>query len=111
MKPEAGRESALPHSPMEDLSMTSFKWMPTAPGPDGRPCEYQIAGHTGKIGVRRYTGNRPLRPYYLAGPNVPEEFGGCYRLLADAKKDAETVLRGILNETESTDEDEQPCLL
>ena len=91
--------------------MTSFKWIPTAPGPDGRPREYQIEGHIGKIGVKRYTGNRPLRPYYLAGPNVPEEFGGYYRLLTDAKKDAETVLRDILKETGTVNEDEQPCLL
>lgn len=90
--------------------MTSFKWMPTAPGPDGRPREYQIEGHIGKIGVKRYTGNRPLRPYYLAGPNVPEEFGGYYRLLAEAQKDAEKVLSDILQEAGIVDEGEQPCL-
>lgn len=90
--------------------MTSFKWIPTAPGPDGRPREYQIEGHIGKIGVKRYTGNRPLRPYYLAGPNVPEEFGGYYRLLAEAQKDAEKVLSNILQEAGIVDEGEQPCL-
>ncbi|WP_299682712.1 hypothetical protein [uncultured Roseobacter sp.] len=82
--------------------MTDFKWIPTVQGPDGRPCEYQIEGHIGKVGVRRYTGNRPLRPYYLAGPAVPEEFGGYYRLLAVAKADAETVLRGLLDDNETS---------
>lgn len=30
--------------------MNSFKWIPTAPGPDGRPREYQIEGISEKSG-------------------------------------------------------------
>jgi hypothetical protein len=69
-----------------------FTWIITQRGAANRPVEYQTIEHRGEIGVRRHDGNRPLRPYYVAGPLTPED-SPAFRSLAAAKAEAEAILR------------------
>ena len=71
----------------------AHEWIPTRRGCDGRYDQYQIKGRKpGEIGVCRFTGNRPLRPYYLAGTMVEGKESGCFRTLAAAKSAAEDLI-------------------
>jgi hypothetical protein len=72
-----------------------MKWIITHRGPMG-PSQYEIEGRRGKIGVRRVQHPTALRPYWLAGPAVPEELQtSTFRKLADAKAAAEAALLEI----------------
>jgi hypothetical protein len=69
-----------------------MKWIITHRGPVG-PSQYEIEGRLGEIGVRRTQHPTALRPYYLAGPAVPDDLiGRTFSRLAEAKAVAETLM-------------------